>query len=620
MITKKQKQVLDFIINYQGQKGYAPSLDEIREKFKLASVSTAHHYILKLEKAGYIKREKNEPRSIELRLKRKERLIDVPLLGEIAAGEPIEAIENKETIKVPESQLSKSGEHYALKVRGNSMIDEGIFDGDVVVIKKQPTAENGETVVALINDNEVTLKKIYKEKNRFRLQPANPNIKPIFTRELIVQGKVTSVIRSFEDLRKKTQEKEEFTDATVKYMEETDIKHRKSFGQYFTPRSIREALVNKLPSTTIANPKILDPGCGTGEFLITAKNHFKNPELHGWDIEKKLVNTAKQIVPKAYFKNTDALLNEDYEKFDFVIGNPPYYEFKPSTEIRKKFKDVINGRVNIFSLFIYQGIKWLKKGGYLAYVVPPSMNNGAYFLKLRKFIVDHSNIEYLRILDDPKLFNGALQSTMLLILRKGKNKGNYLFEKNRILIFSEDTQYLEKAFKKRLTLYDLNHEVKTGRLIWNENKNLLTNSPKEGIPLIWSHNITSDGLKLPTSNNGKPQYVKRKDFDVGPAIVVNRITGSVKTAKLKSAIIPARMKFIAENHVNVIFPPSKQKQLKMGFESYLPKTKLSLENIAQQLSSTEKLQVVRNITGNTQISKTELEKLFPIDTKIDSSG
>jgi len=187
----------------------------------------------------------------------------------------------------------------------------------------------------------------------------------------------------------------------------------------------------------------------------------------------------------------------------------------------------MNGRVNIFSLFIYQGINWLKEGGYLAYVVPPSMNNGAYFLKLRKFIVDNTNIEYLHILDDPKIFKGALQSTMLLVLRKGKNKGDYLFKKNGILIFSENAEYLKKAFKNKLTLHDLGYEVKTGKVIWNENRNLLTNDAKGRVPLIWAQNITSNGLNL-SVNDKKPQYIKKYNPDTGPAIVVNRITGTVK--------------------------------------------------------------------------------------------
>ena len=99
---------------------------------------------------------------------------------------------------------------------------------------------------------------------------------------------------------------------------------------------------------------------------MTAKDYFKNPDLYGWDIDKKLINIAKQNIEKTKLKNLDALLNQDYEKYDLVIGNPPYFEFSPPKEIKEKFKEVVNGRVNIFSLFIYQGIKWLKEEGYVS--------------------------------------------------------------------------------------------------------------------------------------------------------------------------------------------------------------------------------------------------------------
>jgi len=204
MLTKRQKQILDYIKRFIQERDYAPSLEEIRRHFRLSSRSTIHHHVETLRKKGYLSKLNNQARAIELSQDKKSvGLVDIPLVGAIAAGEPIEAIENPEVIKVPKSQLSKSGEHYALRVQGDSMIKEGIFNGDIVVIRKQPDAENGETVVALLNDNEVTLKKIYKEKNGFRLQPANPNLKPIFTKELMVQGKVITIIRKFEELRGK---------------------------------------------------------------------------------------------------------------------------------------------------------------------------------------------------------------------------------------------------------------------------------------------------------------------------------------------------------------------------------------------------------------------------------
>lgn len=204
MLTKRQKQILEYIKKFIKENDYAPTIEEIKRHFRLSSLATVHKHIENLKTKGELRKVENQPRSIQLNNSNKRSdLIEIPLLGTIAAGAPIEAIEFPETISVPKPQLSKSGKHYALRVQGDSMIDEGIFDGDTVVIKKQPTAENGEMVAALLNDNEVTLKKIYKEKNRFRLQPANPNLKPIFVNELTIQGKVTSVVRNFEELKEK---------------------------------------------------------------------------------------------------------------------------------------------------------------------------------------------------------------------------------------------------------------------------------------------------------------------------------------------------------------------------------------------------------------------------------
>ncbi|KKT75175.1 MAG: LexA repressor, partial [Parcubacteria group bacterium GW2011_GWB1_44_7] len=220
MLTKKQKQILDFVKKYSVKKGFAPALEEIKKHFRLRSVATIHQHIAALCDKGYIHHQKNQPRGVEII--KSERMVNIPLLGTIAAGQPIEAIENREMINIPESQIAKPSEHFALRVAGNSMIDEGILNGDVVIIKKQQTAENGETVVALLDNYEVTLKKIYKEKNGFRLQPANPKFKPIFTRELTIQGKVVNIIRSFDELKDKIS-KREFTNETIKYLEKADI-------------------------------------------------------------------------------------------------------------------------------------------------------------------------------------------------------------------------------------------------------------------------------------------------------------------------------------------------------------------------------------------------------------
>ncbi|MBL7150856.1 repressor LexA, partial [Candidatus Microgenomates bacterium] len=196
-LTPKQKRILDFIVSFFKKNDYAPSLAEIAKHFN-KSVTTIYQYIDLLKQKGFLDKQKNIWRSIVLTKQETE----IPLFGYIAAGEPIEAISNPEPISVPKTMLSKTGLHYALKVKGNSMIDEGINDGDTVIIRRQETANNGQKVVALIDGNMATLKKIYKEKNGYRLQPANSSMKPIFVKNLIIQGKVLGVLPDYEDRTK----------------------------------------------------------------------------------------------------------------------------------------------------------------------------------------------------------------------------------------------------------------------------------------------------------------------------------------------------------------------------------------------------------------------------------
>lgn len=195
-LTIRQKQIIDFIDDYSQKKGVSPSLEEIRIHFKLNSVSTVHQHIETLKKKGYLSKEKNQRRSIDLS---KNEMIRVPLLGIIAAGNPIEAIQGNESIALPKTKIPKNKDVYALKVEGDSMIDEGINNGDTILIKNQNYAQNGDKVVAIINNNEATLKTFYKERNHVRLQPANSNYQPLIVKNnqpITIQGVLIDVIKS----------------------------------------------------------------------------------------------------------------------------------------------------------------------------------------------------------------------------------------------------------------------------------------------------------------------------------------------------------------------------------------------------------------------------------------
>lgn len=398
---------------------------------------------------------------------------------------------------------------------------------------------------------------------------------------------------------------EEYTKESIDYLKNTDIKKRKKLGQYFTPKTIRELLLSKLPKKD--NADILDPACGSGEFLLSCKKYFKNPILYGFDIDKKLINIASKLVKNASIKNFDFLnIDINKKKYDYIIGNPPYFELKLNEEIKKKYFDIIKGRVNIFSLFIKTGLDLLKDGGYLAYVVPPSMNNGAYFSKLREYIIKNSSLEYLHIIDGADNFHLANQKVMLIILKKtnSKKSSKYIFKKNGITIFTEDKKFLNKAYKNTVSLKDIGYTVKTGSIIWNEHKEKLTNDKNNSTLLIWASNI-NNGKIIIGYTKGKPQYIKNISNDLiikSRVVVVNRITGSSKDINIKAAIVNEK-EFVCENHVNVIYM---SKNANCNY---------SLEDIFKALQNKTNIKVMRLISGNTQISKTELERLLPIIKK-----
>lgn len=195
MLSSRQKEILAYIQECLNKYDFSPTIEEIREKFNLSAPSTVHEHITALVNKGFLERDENTVRGLSLPEKIKT-YIKIPLIGTITAGEPIEAVENfGESVKVAMEPILR-GTLYALKVRGNSMIKEGIFDGDIVIAKKQSSADNGDTVVAIIDDNEATLKKIFREDGRIRLQPANPQYKPFYRKEVEIRGVVVKIIRN----------------------------------------------------------------------------------------------------------------------------------------------------------------------------------------------------------------------------------------------------------------------------------------------------------------------------------------------------------------------------------------------------------------------------------------
>lgn len=201
MLTPKQKQILDFIEDFIKEKEYAPSYREIGYHFGFSSLATVAEHIDNLKTKGYLATEDSIHRSLKpiepVTVKSAEwwKTGFVPLLGGIQAGKPIEAVQTKETLEIPRDMMSKNA--FALKVRGDSMIDDGILNGDYVVVEPCQNPKNGDIVVALIDKDNVTLKRFYRQKDHIRLQPANKNYRPIRVKKVFIQGRVKGVIRKF---------------------------------------------------------------------------------------------------------------------------------------------------------------------------------------------------------------------------------------------------------------------------------------------------------------------------------------------------------------------------------------------------------------------------------------
>jgi len=354
-LTKKQKRVFNFINDYREENGISPTIEEIRREMKLKAVSTIHEHIDTLKRKGFLLKNMNSTRSVVPK-KKIRTIIDIPIVGKIAAGHPIEAIEDfQETIPVLNPAIKNSRDYYALRVVGNSMIGEGIFDGDIVIIKKQSVAKNGQTVVAIIDGNEATLKKLYKEKNRFRLEPRNPSMLPIFRKEVEVRGVVVQIISNISN-------------------------------------SPEEKILKK----TKRSLKTLDLFAGIGGIRLGfEKAGFNTVFANDFDEQCKLTYDLNFPRSKLVVEDIRKIGMDDLPEFDFLLGGFPCQAFSIAG-YRQGFNDE-KGRGNLFfdiariidarkpEGFLLENIKNLKShdGGKTFKIIEETLKNLGYHIKAK---------------------------------------------------------------------------------------------------------------------------------------------------------------------------------------------------------------------------------------------
>jgi len=391
-----------------------------------------------------------------------------------------------------------------------------------------------------------------------------------------------------------------FSEVTKRWLSNANLPDRKARGQYMTPRTLRARLLDNLD--LYPEIRVLDPGCGTGEFLRDVLDRQPTARVTGWDSDHRILNCAKELVPEGEFFCRDALDPSLVEPFDLVIGNPPYFQFRASSPIRKYFADVISGRPNIFSLFFKVGIENLRQGGQLGFVVPPSMNNGAYFSSLRSYIKSVAAIEFLEVFTDPFHFEDAQTAVQLMVIRKGRQSDAFSVSvpvggrKSNLLLFAPDADELERILASGRSLDSIGFNVVTGTVVWNTRKSdLRAKKVDNAVQLVWAHNIRDGRVSIDESNEKRPQYIVNSEPLVGPAVVVNRIVGSVGSGQLRAGFVESGRSFVGENHVNVILPTER--------------AEISCEHLLFLISQPQVSEQVWKITGNTQISATELKYL-----------
>jgi len=373
-----------------------------------------------------------------------------------------------------------------------------------------------------------------------------------------------------------------FRETSIAFNKSLSKVERSKQGIYFTPKKARNVMFNIL--SYLKPRKILEPSFGTGEFILDAKRIY--PDAHICGIEKNQALFNSLICPDVELICCDFL---DWKgTADLIIGNPPYFVLKTKHV-------AMTGRPNMYILFLYKCLtEHLDTDGILAFIVPPSLFNCAYYQPMRDYIQKYTTILHLEHFNKPGFYETG-QETVLIILQKNKVNDNYIFNSNGTTFISPFYKELYSITQNSTTLYALGLRVKTGNVVWNQVKPKLSD---EGTLLIYSSNIKNSELTLNNLGGIKKQYVTniKKPVLDGPVILVERGYGN--TYKFNNVLVHMN-NFYAENHINVIYPNT-------------PADSVNLVKVIESFKDARSIQFIKWFIGNGSVSLTNLEKNMPI--------
>ena len=408
---------------------------------------------------------------------------------------------------------------------------------------------------------------------------------------------------------------DQYSQLSIDITQQLSKDEKKEYGIFITPRIIVQKLVDSVLKYSSQNginiQTILEPSCGTCEIVNYCDNIFNGIHIDAIELNNKIYENIKNLT----FKNSVQIINEDFihslqlnvdkltNKYDLIIGNPPYFVLEKGYTIPKQMEPYISGRPNIFGLFIIQAISMLSENGILAFIIPKSFLNSSYYSKIRNYI--REKCEIIEIIDFEKdnKFIDTQQSTFGIIIKNSpKEECNYSIKFNDNFMFTNDALFLKSLLEGTTTLEKLGLGVRTGNIVWNQHKDELTDDQNETI-LLYNTNLTKEHtIELKTfKNDEKHQYIK-KDGRIDTILVVNRGNGN-SAYKLNYALISNMGPYLIENHLNEIYPI---KQIKK--QSLI----ILFNKIIQSFENPKTQQFIDLFLGNNGLSKTELETIFPI--------
>ena len=378
----------------------------------------------------------------------------------------------------------------------------------------------------------------------------------------------------------------DFSDISKKLSSSLSKETRKKEGIFFTPKNVRAKIIDALDSYGIEPQRILEPSCGSGEFLEDVQKY--NAEVVAVEYNKKIYDEIKsKYEDKMTLKCMDFMEFKDDEKFDLIIGNPPYFV------TTQKDKNCMTGRGNIFVMFIYKCLtRHLKEGGVLAFVLPTSFYNCKYYEPCRRYIYEHTTVFHLENVEAKYI--DTTQNTMIMCVANTPSKSKpYFLDFDDNLCLTPNYKEIIELTRGSSTLKQLGCNVKTGEVVWNQHKEKL--SEDEGVPVIYSGNIVDNKLVLDNLSGEKKQYIQgyNKKPTKGPAILISRGYGN--NYIFSYTMVEEGFEFFGENHVNVITGK-----------------KDNLDRVMKSLEDERTLDFVKLYVGNGALSKTEIENILPI--------